>query len=157
MTYHLKMVRVDTQSVVAPMVNLFLPWDETVVVGEYHKMDCNGLTVQAHSRVPTTSTITGVWSLPSMAGTWNSIDLKTEMDDFYPVLDLGDDVVSTAHGQVISSVFTFRPRKCFGFLAPVSMAETVQIAKLFRSRRMSLSWTRFAGSSKEKVLVAPVE
>ena len=44
-SYHLKMVFVNTQAIVAPMVDLFLSWDETEVVGIHYEMNSNGLTV----------------------------------------------------------------------------------------------------------------
>ena len=84
------------------MVNLFLSRNETEMVGINHEMNSNGLTVQAHSWIPTTSSIAGVRTLPDVTGIWDPIDLETKMDDFHLGQDLGDDNLSPAHSQIVS-------------------------------------------------------
>lgn len=65
------------------MVNLFLPGDETEMVGVNHEMNSDGLTVQAHSWISTTSSIAGVRTLPDMAGVRDPVDLETKVDDLH--------------------------------------------------------------------------
>ena len=83
MGHHLKVILVHTQPVVAPMVNLFLSRNETEMVGINHEMNSNGLTVQAHSWIPTTSSIAGVRTLPDVTRVWDPVNLETKMDDLH--------------------------------------------------------------------------
>lgn len=57
-SYHLKMVLVDTQAVVAHVVDLFLARNESVFVGEGNNVNRYGLSVKGHPRVATTPAFT---------------------------------------------------------------------------------------------------
>jgi len=139
------MVFVHTQAVVALVVNLFLPRDETEMVGIDHQMNCDGLTIETHPWIPTTSSIPGIRTLPDVTGIWDSFDLETKVNDFHLGSDPSEDVFSAAHGQ-ISTVTSFRPLKFFGRLALVSILFTTQTSPV-SVMSTSFSSTRFIGSS----------
>lgn len=153
MGHHLKVILVDTQAVVAPVVNLLLSRDETKMVGIDHEMNCNGLTVQAHSWIPTTSAIPGIRPLPDVAGIWGSFDLETKMDDFHLGSDPSEDVFTPAHDQ-ISVVISFRPVKFFGRLALTSTLTTTQTSPT-SVIKASPRPTLLVGSSNVYVAVEP--
>ena len=104
MRHHLEMVLVHAQSVVALVVNLFLPRDETEVVSINHEMNCNGLTVETHSGIPTTSSLTRMGSSPNMARAGKTLKLETKMDNIHIGFDLGKDLLPTAHQLIPRSL-----------------------------------------------------
>ena len=57
------------------MVDLFLGWYISKIVGENHNMDSYCRAIEAHAAIATTSPITGGRPLPNMTGTRNSIYL----------------------------------------------------------------------------------
>ena len=52
---HLKMIRIDTQAIVALVVDLLLARNKAIVVDEGYNVNCHCLPVKAHTRVATTS------------------------------------------------------------------------------------------------------
>ena len=95
------MVFIYAQSVVALVVDLFLPRDETEVVGINHEMNCNGLTVETHPGIPTTSSFTRMGSGPNMTRAGKILKFETKMDNIHVGLDLGKDLLPSAH-QIFS-------------------------------------------------------
>ena len=77
------------------MVDLFLGWYISKIVGENHNMDSYRGAIEAHAAIATASAITGGWSLPDMTRTRNSIYLITEVDNRKAGFDLGEDVLAS--------------------------------------------------------------
>jgi hypothetical protein len=91
------MVFVYAQAVVALVVDLLLPRDETEVVGINHEMNSNGLTVETHSWIPTTSSFARMGSSPNMTRAGKTLNLETKMDNIHVGFDLGKDLLPSAH------------------------------------------------------------
>ena len=77
------------------MVDLFLGWYISKIVGENHNMDSYRSAVEAHAAIAATSPITGGWSLPDMTGTRYPIYPITEVDNTEAGFDLGEDVLAS--------------------------------------------------------------
>ena len=77
------------------MVDLFLGWYISKIVGENHNMDSYRGAVETHAAIATASAITGGWSLPDITRTRNSIYLITEVDNRKAGFDLGEDVLAS--------------------------------------------------------------
>ena len=77
------------------MVDLFLGWYISKIVGENYNMDSYRGAVETHAAIAATSPITGGWSLPDTTRTRFPIYLKTEVDIRKAGFDLGEDVLAS--------------------------------------------------------------
>ena len=81
-SYHLKMVLINTHAVVTHVVDLFLPRNKTVLVSESYNVNSNCLSVKRHPRVSTTTTSPRMGTLPDVTGTGCAVDHETsELND----------------------------------------------------------------------------
>ena len=85
------MRRITAQPVVTEMVYLFVAGDVPVVVGIYDQMHRNGMTVETHSTVPTTTTCTRSWAFPKVTRAGLILENKPSIHNVTSHLDLGDD------------------------------------------------------------------
>lgn len=96
-SYHLKMVLVDTQAVVAHVVDLLLARNESVLVGECDYVNSHSLSVKRHSGVSTPSAISGMGASPDVTRTGHAIDLESHVNNGNVRQDFLSDVTSSAH------------------------------------------------------------
>jgi len=99
-SYHLKMVLVDTQAVVAHVVDLFLTRNESVLVGECDYVNSHSLSVKRHSGVSTSSAISGMGASPDVTRAGYFIDLESHVDNQDVRGDFPPDVGASAHQSV---------------------------------------------------------
>ena len=89
---------VDTQAVVAHVVDLLLARNEAVLVGECDYVNSHSLSVKRHSGVSTPSAISGMGASPDVTRTGHAIDLESHVDNRDVGGNLPPDVSPSAHG-----------------------------------------------------------
>jgi hypothetical protein len=98
---HFQMLRIAAQALVAQVVDLFLAGDVAEVVGVGHDVDGNGLPIETHAAIPTTSPSPRGRSSPEV--TWGSlvVELEAGVYDVAAGLDFLDDERATIslHGK----------------------------------------------------------
>jgi len=57
---HLKMIRIDTHAIAAQVVDLFLAGNVAMDMSIHDTMDSYSLSVEAHARITSTSSVTGM-------------------------------------------------------------------------------------------------
>lgn len=97
-SHHLKMVLIDTQAVVAHVVDLLLARNESILVGESNNVNGYSLTVKRHPGVSTSTTISRMGTSPDMTWTWHTIDLESHVDNRDIGRDFLPNISSSAHG-----------------------------------------------------------
>ena len=124
------MVLVDTQAVVAHVVDLLLARNESVLVGECDYVNSHSLSVKRHSGVSTPSAISGMGASPDVTRTGHAIDLESHVDNRDVGRDLLPDVSPSAHGSELSQDHTLTFEHTSRLAASVDLGHGVEVARI---------------------------
>ena len=128
------MVWIDTHTIVAHVVDLFLARNESILVGKSNNVNGYGLTVKTHTEVSTTSTISRMGASPDMTWTWHTIDLESHVDDRDVGRDFLPNISSSAHGSELSQDHTLTFEHTSRLAASVDLGHGVEVSELENSR-----------------------
>ena len=129
-SHHLKMILVDTQAVVAHVVDLFLARNEAVLVSECDYVNSHSLSVKRHSGVSTPSAFSGMGTSPDVTRTGHAIDLESHVDNRDVGGDLPPDVSPSAHGSELSQDHTLALEYTGRLAASVDLGHGVEVPRI---------------------------
>lgn len=100
MRHQFEVGRVAAKALIAEVIHLLLPWDIPIEVGEHDEMHSDGLTVECHSSVATTTAIARGGAGPEMTGAWLGSLVEPHVLDLYPGQDPFEDPVPSIYSSM---------------------------------------------------------